>query len=179
MQAKICDESQTRNILLESQNRIKSIALVHESLYQSANLENIDYSEYLRTVTRYLFESFNVNYDRITFRILGEKVFLNIDKAIPCSLILNEMISNSLKYAFPNERNGIIEIEIKRTADNYIITYTDNGVGLPADITLEHRGTLGLHLISGLVTQLNGSIELLRENGTTYIITFTIPNPRI
>ena len=178
MQSKITDDEKTKNILIESQNRIKSIALVHESLYQSPNLDNIDYIDYLRKIARYLFESFNITSDRIIFTITGEKVYLDIDKAIPCSLILNEMISNSLKYAFPDNQKGTIQIDVRSGTHNVIIIYTDNGVGIPEHITLDNTGTMGLQLINGLTNQLKGTVELEREHGTVYKITFPMMTPR-
>ena len=99
-------------------------------------------------------------------------MFLDIDKAVPCSLILNEMISNSLKHAFPNGRTGVITIDLQIKAGNYIMTFSDDGIGIPGDITFERTESLGMQLIAGLVKQINGSIVLDRKAGTKYTITF-------
>lgn len=172
MQAETTKDEKVKDILRESQNRVKSIALVHEKLYQSTDLDRIDYIDYLRRITLHLFESFEVNPSAITLKIDSEPVFLNIDKAVPCSLIVNEMLSNSLKHAFPGGRKGVITIDLKTEGENFILTYSDDGVGIPEEITLERTESMGMQLIMGLTEQINGSIVLDRHEGTKYIIRF-------
>ncbi|WAC05881.1 MAG: PAS domain S-box protein [Methanoregula sp.] len=174
MQAKTLKDETVKGILRESQNRVKSIALVHEKLYQSTDLDRIDYSEYLREITGHLFESYQVDPNIISLQLNLENVFLHINKAVPCSLILNEMISNSLKHAFPNRRKGLITIDMRMKADRYIVIYSDDGIGIPEGITFERTESLGMQLIYGLVEQISGSIELEREGGTRYTITFPV-----
>jgi len=165
-----------KDILRESQNRVKSIALVHEKLYQSTDLDRIDYIDYLRRISSHLFASFEVNPSRITLKIDSEPVYLNIDKAVPCSLIVNEMLSNSLKHAFPGGRKGVITIDLKSGGDNFILTYSDDGVGIPEAITLDRTESMGMQLIMGLTDQINGTIVLDRHGGTKYTITFPASN---
>jgi PAS domain S-box-containing protein len=172
MQARAQKDETIKEILKESQDRIKSIALVHEKLYQSTDLDRIDYTDYLRKITDHLFESYKVDPNIITLHLNAEKAILHIDKAVPCSLIINEMISNSLKHAFPGGRKGVITIDFRKGADNYIITYSDDGIGIPAGITFDRTESLGMQLIKGLTKQVNGSIELDRTAGTKYTITF-------
>lgn len=172
MQARKAKDDQVKEILRESQNRIKSIAFVHEKIYQSKDLEQIDYNDYLRKITRHLFDSYLVDPQSVTLELGSKKIFLPIDKAVPCSLIINELISNSIKYAFPDQRKGIIRIVFDQVADSYILVYSDNGVGMANDIDFGHTETLGLELVRGLIRQLNGTIELDRTNGTTYTIRF-------
>jgi len=174
MQAKTLKDEKVKDILRESQNRIKSIALVHEKLYQSTDLDRIDYSEYLRKITDHLFESYQVDPNIIKLQLNLENVFMHINKAVPCSLILNEMISNSLKHAFPKGRKGVITIDIRKKADMYILIYSDDGIGIPEGITFERTESLGMQLIYGLVEQISGSIELERKGGTRYTITFPV-----
>ncbi len=174
MQAKAQKDETIKEILKESQDRIKSIALVHEKLYQSTDLQRIDYTDYLRKITDHLFESYNVDPNLITLNLNAEKAVLHIDKAVPCSLIINEMISNSLKHAFPGGRKGTITIDFKKGVDNYIINYSDDGIGIPEGITFERKESLGMQLIKGLTKQIDGSIVLDRTAGTKYTITFPV-----
>ncbi|HVP96929.1 PAS domain S-box protein [Methanoregula sp.] len=172
MQARAQKDEKVKEILKESQDRIKSIALVHEKLYQSRDFDQIDYADYLRKITDHLFESYQVDPGRITLHLNAEKAVLHIDKAVPCSLIINEMISNSLKHAFPGERKGVITIDFKKSGENYIVTYSDDGIGIPDSVTFDRTESLGMQLIKGLTKQINGSIGLDRTAGTKYTISF-------
>ncbi len=172
MQARAQKDEKVKAILKESQDRIKAIALVHEKLYQSTDLDQIDYTDYLRKITDHLFESYKIDSNIITLHLNAEKAVLHIDKAVPCSLIINEMISNSLKHAFPEGRKGVITIDFRKGTDNYILTYSDDGIGIPVGITFDRTESLGMQLIKGLTKQINGLIELNRTAGTKYTITF-------
>jgi len=174
MQARKTEDAEVKGILLESQNRIKSIALVHERMYQSEDFEKIDYNDYIRKFTRHLFESYQVYSTRISLSINKEMVYLPIDKAVPCSLVINELVSNALKHAFPEGRTGTIFIDFQRQEDRYILVFRDDGIGMPQGIDNTHYETFGLELIRGLVGQLNGTIELDRTAGTAYTITFPV-----
>ena len=105
-------------------------------------------------------------------KIHAKDIVLHIDKAIPCSLILNELLSNSFKHAFPNERMGEVRIDVTHEGDTIRILYSDNGIGLPESVTLDHTGSLGMRLIAGLVQQLKGTVEIQRGGGTTFVIAF-------
>ncbi|MBN1168006.1 MAG: PAS domain S-box protein [Methanospirillaceae archaeon] len=172
MQARRITDEKAKEILRESQNRIKSIALVHEKVYQSESLDRIDYNDYLKKITMHVFESYLIDPNQITLHISSEKVFLPVDKAVPCSLVINELLSNSLKYAFPDNRTGTIDIEMTCTDDRYLLVYRDDGVGIPKDTDFVYPKTLGFELIQGLVRQINGTIEQDRTNGTGYTILF-------
>lgn len=171
VQARNVKEPGIRTILLESQNRIRSIALVHEELYQSRDFEQINYTDYLKRISRHIFETFQANPEQIALDISSDPVFMSIDKAVPCSLVVNELFSNSLKYSFPDGRCGWIRVSITRD-ENYTLIFEDNGVGIPEDITFDTAKTLGFHLIRGLIDQLNGSVVLERAGTTRYVITF-------
>jgi len=155
-------------------SRIKSIALVHEQLYRSDNLSQIEYGEYLRKMFGPLFESYKSDTRRIAMIIDSDKVMVTIDKAVPCSLIVNEMMSNSLKHAFPGDRKG--DIRIRFTLDdvngNYILDYSDNGIGLPEGFVPGKSGSLGTSLINGLTRQLKGTLAMVPGPGVHYVITF-------
>ena len=172
MQARAQKDQAVREILKESQDRIRSIALVHEKLYQSADLDRIDYTDYLQKITSHLFESYQVDPGRIALHLTAEHAFLHIDKAVPCSLIINEMLSNSLKHAFPGGRKGEISIDFKKEDTTFILVYHDNGVGIPEGVTFDRKESLGMQLIGGLTKQLGGTIRLDRTGGTTYTVIF-------
>jgi len=174
LQAKMIKDVKSRDVIKESQNRVMSIALVHEKLYQSKNLAEIDYLEYLKKIAENLLQSYGISPKTIAIRIHAENIVIPIDKAIPLSLIINEMITNSLKYAFPDNRTGTIVVDIRRDGDRYTLVMQDDGIGLPETVTLDQTDTLGLQLVNSLVRQIQGTITLNRGSGTGYTITFTI-----
>jgi two-component sensor histidine kinase len=172
MQSRLSDDPHLKEILLESQNRVKSIALVHEELYQSMDLDRIDYPRYLQKISRTIFETYKVDSSRISLKLPEKSEYLTISKAVPCSLIVNELISNSLKHAFPDFRKGTIFIEFTLQDGIYRLVYGDDGIGIPDTVTSHAPKTLGLELVKGLVRQLNGSVQIEREGGTRYEISF-------
>jgi two-component sensor histidine kinase/CheY-like chemotaxis protein len=164
-----------RTLFKESQNRIRSIALVHEQLYQSNNLNEIEYGGYLKKMVTPLFESFNADSKRISISIDVENTMITIEKAVPCSLIVNELLSNSIKHAFPQGRRGEIRIGfmLDKATNTYVLDYRDDGIGLPGEWAPEKSGTLGMKLIYGLTQQLSGTLRLERGKGFHVIITFS------
>ncbi len=174
LQSRYTDDRHALEMFRESQDRVQSMALVHQKLYQSADLARIDFAEYLRSLTTSLLRSYQIDHQSITLTIMVDDLFLDIDQAIPCGLIINELVSNSLKYAFPDNRTGEIRIELRRTVDHQLMLMVhDNGIGLPPDIDLTTNKTLGLQLASTLTNQLGGSITIDRHGGTTFMILFT------
>jgi PAS domain S-box-containing protein len=172
MQARKATDAKVKEVLTESQNRVKSIALVHEKLYQSRSLDRIEYGDYLTKVVMHLFESFNVNPAQISWKVNAKNVDVNIEQAVPCSLILNEMITNSLKYAFPEGRKGEIIISFVLTDGYYTLDYRDDGVGVAPGANLERAGSLGMQLIGGLTRQLDGKLTIDTAAGVHYTIIF-------
>ncbi|MDD1724782.1 MAG: PAS domain S-box protein, partial [Methanospirillum sp.] len=172
MQSRLLTNPELKEILIESQNRVKSIALVHEELYQSMDLDRIDYIRYLRKISRNIFDTYKVDTSRISLRLSEKTEYLTISKAVPCSLIINELISNSLKHAFPDNREGTILIEFILQDGVYHLVYADDGIGIPESATIKSQKTLGLELVKGLVKQLSGSVQVYRRQGTRYEITF-------
>ena len=157
----------------ESHNRIKSMALVHEKLYRSKNLAGIEISDYIHNLTSYLFQSYGVSADRIERKIFIENIQLGIDTAIPCGLIVNELVSNSLKHAFKEGQKGEIRIELRTIGEGmYRMVIADNGVGMDTSLDLEKRQTLGLQLVNALVKQIDGKIKVESGPGTRYEIEF-------
>ncbi len=174
LQAKMVKDEKSRDAIKESQNRVMSIALVHEKLYKSKSLAQIDYSEYIRKVAQNLLDSYNILPDKVELAVEADEIVLPISKAIPVSLIVNELLSNSLKYAFPGDRKGTVGIIFKKEGDRHLLTVWDNGVGLPAGFAWDKTETLGLQLVTSLVGQLAGTIEFAGDNGCKFRIAFTV-----
>lgn len=173
LQSQKLNDEKTLEVFQESYNRIKSMAIIHEKLYQSTSLEKINFAEYIETLTNHLLLSYKVNPELIKTHVDIETIYLNIDTAIPCGLIINELLSNSLKHAFSNQTKGLIKLEFKSHKNQkFILTVKDNGVGLPKDFNLEEKATLGLKLIKVLTQQLEGEIELNQDQGTEFKISF-------
>jgi PAS domain S-box-containing protein len=172
LQTKYVDDQEAVNVLKESQNRVKSMAIIHEKLYQSKNLTKINFVDYIQSLVLNLFYSYNIQEDQIKPILEIENIHLNMETAVPCGLIISELISNSLKYAFPNEMKGEIIVSLKSDIDNYQLCISDNGIGLPESIEFDHLETLGLLLVNILTEQIDGKITILRDQGTQYKITF-------
>ncbi len=170
--AEILDPS-ALNVLRECQARIRTMALVHEKLYQSRDLSRIDFSEYIQTLALHLFHFWNASSDRIRLTTSLEPVFLDVNAAIPCGLIINELISNALEHAFPNGREGKVRIALRPTnRATYELIVEDDGVGIPPGLDPAQTESLGLQLIHLLVQQLDGKITISREGGTRFEISF-------
>jgi PAS domain S-box-containing protein len=173
LQGEYIRDSHDRELFRDSQSRVKSMALVHEMLYQSKNLAQVNFKDYIRNIVDQLFSFYSVNMGKIELEIEVGDILLGIDTAIPCGLIINELVSNALKYAFPDNRKGKISIYFsKEIGSYYTCIVRDSGVGLPSDIDFENTVSLGLQLVNTLTRQLGGKIELSREHGTEYRITF-------
>ena len=156
----------------DSKNRVKSMALVHERMYETKDFTKINFGDYIKSLARDLFKTYNTTND-ISLDVNVDHDSFNIDTAIPCGLILNELISNSLKYAFPDGRKGKIQINVHANGDNCTeLFFSDDGIGIPEKINVKEVDTLGLKLIHILIDQLDGSSELIRSNGTCFKIKF-------
>ena len=172
LQANYVDDMEAINVLQESQNRVKSMAIIHETLYQSTDLASINFSNYIQNLVQDLFYSYGVK-SNIRPIIDVEQIFLNIETAIPCGLIISELVSNSLKYAFSSNMMGEIFISLCSLSEEFELIIRDNGIGLPENLDFENIQTsLGLRLVNMLVKQLEGSIKLERAHGTTFRVKF-------
>jgi PAS domain S-box-containing protein len=173
LQSRYIQDRTVLEMLKESQNRVRSMALVHEHLYQSQDLSRIDFAEYIQNLASNLFQAYQVNARGVKLKIEVAPTFLNIDTAVPCGLIINELVSNSLKYAFKNRNSGELTIEFARDdKDLFLLTVRDNGRGFPPNIDYKNSGSLGLRLVCSLVRQLRGNIELKPGCGTIFQISF-------
>ena len=174
LQSRAVGDETTRRMFQDSQNRIHSMALLHESLYQSNNLSRIDFPEYIRQLASHLFHSYGIPADRIHLRTDLDRLYLNLDAAVPCGLIINELISNSLKYAFPDGRAGEVRVELREQPDHMArLVVSDNGVGLRTDIDWETARSLGLRLVRTLAEQLGAKLEVHSREGTQVQLTFS------
>ena len=176
LQSSYVKDKNTLEMLRESQNRIKSMSFIHESLYQTKDFSNINFSDYIMNLSQNLIHSYQIYGDEVQIHYEVEEVLLNIDQAIPCGLIINELVSNALKYAFPDNRKGIVLFELGEENDLVKLIISDNGVGLPDGLDYENTESLGLQLVTTLVSQLNGDIALETSEGTKFTITFKQQN---
>ncbi|MBT3368085.1 MAG: PAS domain S-box protein [Nitrospina sp.] len=174
LQSDTIKDKQYADMLRESQERIKSMALIHEKLYRSKDLARVDFKEYIKSLINGLFRSHGIDAGRITTKLKIEDVSLGLDHAIPCGLIINELVSNSLKYAFPQGREGEISVALFLiNGDEVGLTVRDDGIGMPEELDFRSTKTLGLDLVRTLVEhQLEGQLELDRKGGTGFNIRF-------
>jgi PAS domain S-box-containing protein len=157
----------------ESQNRVRSIALFHEKLYQSRDLGRVEIAEYLKGLAHDSFATYGVNPDDIVLAVHTEDIPLGVDAAISCGLIVNELVSNSLKHAFPDRRQGQVEVTLRSDGCDVVLEVADNGVGIPASLDVHSASTLGLKLVAIFTEQVGGTIDLERERGTKFRLRFT------
>ena len=172
LQIKHVKDAETVDVLKESQNRVKSMAMVHEKLYQSHDLTRINLTEYIEKLVNGLFYSYSIDQDEISSIINVDNVRLNIETAVPCGLIINELVSNSIKHGFPNGEIGEVYISLKSIDDKYELIIGDNGIGFPSNIDFKRTDSLGLQLVNNLVGQIEGEIELNKRSGTEFKIVF-------
>ena len=169
LQSRKTSDDQVLTVLRESQTRVRSMALIHEKLYQCEDLANINLGDYIRSLTNYLFTSYGVASHMVKLHVNVDSAPLGLDRAIPCGLIINELVSNALKYAFPNGRRGEILVDLLHGGDGkLVLTVKDNGVGLPGGMDITDTPSLGLQLVNTLVKQLDGTIEVDSVSGAAF-----------
>lgn len=173
LQSQSLENENDRKLFLESQNRIRAMALVHEKIYQSENLNEIKFSDYITNLMNYYKSNFETSY-KIKTSIHCDDTVLDIDIAIPLALITNEIITNSFKYAFNNDKTGTIEIHFKNENNHISYTISDNGPGFPEDFIEKKSNKLGSQLIFSLIKQINGEINIFNDNGAHAEITFKL-----
>jgi predicted ATPase/two-component sensor histidine kinase len=163
-------------LLLESRNRVRSMALVHENLYQAGNLSLIPMDVHLKKLCAHLSRAYNLHPQQIEVRVTAGDLHLNMDQAVPCSLIVNELVSNALKHAFPNGSSGLVSVEFSAVSSGKCkLMVADSGVGLPADFDLRNSSTLGLQLVQDLAAQLHTDVDVVRgSGGTSFRLSFDV-----
>jgi PAS domain S-box-containing protein len=172
LQSSFVKDAHTLEILEESRNRIRSMAMIHENLYRTTNFSSIDFKSYMENLSTNLIASYHVQSAKVHLRTEMDEVELVLDQAIPCGLLVNELITNALKYAFVNRKEGEVFISMKEENSNVLLVIEDNGVGLPKDFDMLKTDTLGLQLVATLTEQLDGQISVTTERGTKYLLTF-------
>ncbi len=173
LQGRYIEDERYQEMFTECQSRIQSMALIHETLYQSKDLANIDFADYIKKLANSLYQSYSIYRGKIALKMDVESIQISIDYATPSGLILNELISNSLKHAFPKGREGEIKITLRSVEDEIELVVSDNGVGIPEDLDFRNTESLGLQLVVDLAeNQLQGNIELDRIEGTKFRIKF-------
>ncbi len=172
LQSSYVDDPKTLEIINESQNRIRSMSYIHESLYQTKDFSAINFADFITNLVQNLVHSYQLYQDKIDLKLNIEPVKLALDQAIPCGLILNELVSNALKYAYPHDQKGQIVIEVFEKKGKLSIGVEDFGIGLAEDFKIENSESLGLSLVHTLVDQLDGELMLKRLGGTKFLITF-------
>ena len=173
LQSRYLKDAESRAIFEESQNRVHSISLVHEKLYRADNLARIDFNDYLVTLTKGLTDSWRGTDSPIHVEVDAEGVQLSVDTAIPCGLIVTELVTNALKHAFPNGSGGNIRVTALANREGWLkLTVADDGKGLPEKLDFRKSGSLGLELVNSLVRQLGAKLEIRRSPGATFQIEF-------
>lgn len=176
LQSSYVSDPKTLEIINESQNRIRSMSYIHESLYQTKDFSSINFADYITNLVQNLVHSYQLYHNKISLDLDIQPVKLALDQAIPCGLILNELISNALKYAYPAAKKGKIAIHVREENSKIFMQVQDFGIGLPAGFNVENSESLGLSLVYTLVDQLDGELILKTDGGTEFLITFDKQN---
>ena len=176
LQARTIESPQLQKMFQESQSRVRAMAMIHEILYESGDLSGIDLDGYVTKLANSLIRIYGADANNIRLDVDAEEITLGIDETVPCGLVLNELLSNSLKYAFPDGRPGVIKIRAHSTEDGEVVLrVSDDGVGMPADLDIRATESMGMSLVVGLVeNQLGGRLELDRDKGTCFTIIFSL-----
>jgi PAS domain S-box-containing protein len=173
LQSDYIKDEESKTIFKESQSRARSMALIHERLYQSTDLKRIDFGDYIRTLANDLYHTYVIDASLIKLNVDIDDIKLDINTSIPLGLIINELVTNSLKHAFPPGESGEITIKFHTQEDTYHLQVKDNGIGFPKDIDYKNTDSLGLRLVTILTEQIDGKMELKNTSGTTFNIIFT------
>jgi two-component sensor histidine kinase/CheY-like chemotaxis protein len=173
LQSKYIKDPQARAMFKESQGRVKSMAIIHQKLYQAKDLAHINFAQHVQDLAEGLFRSYGADPAQTALTVEVEDVVLGLDTIIPCTLIIHELMTNCLKYAFSDNRRGEIGIELRAVQDKkYRLVVRDNGVGFPKELDYRNAQSLGLQIVTALTDQLEGTLEMVRGPGTIVAITF-------
>jgi PAS domain S-box-containing protein len=173
LQSGYTDDEAAIALFTESRNRVHSMALIHEQLYRSADFTRVDFAAYTQELIRRLLVSYRAQANGIDLDLSFDEIYLDITTAIPCGLIINELVSNALKHAFPDGQSGTIEVEMQTVSEEgYRLIVRNDGVAFPAGVDFRNTDTLGLQLVNSLTRQLSGQIDLHTEEDTTFEICF-------
>lgn len=177
LQSDELEDESARRLLEESRNRIKSMMLIHEKLYRSGDMARIDFESYVGNIVSELYSTFDIVIvkGKIGFEIVSSGEMLDLDRAVPCGLIINELTTNALKHAFVNAASGKIRTSFTKDGNGrYELTFSDNGAGLPEGFDIDRTSSLGLRLVKGLAErQLKGEMKIENDGGTRVTIRFS------
>ncbi|MDB6027717.1 MAG: putative Sensor histidine kinase [Verrucomicrobiales bacterium] len=174
LQAGYIDDPQMLDLFRECQIRIKTIALIHETLYQTVDLAQINFGDYTRNLTSYIASSMSLGKKQVKVKVEMLPVTFSVDTAVPCGLIVNELVTNSFKHAFPNRLEGTVTVSLTDAHEGqYTLSVSDDGIGLPEGFDFQQSNSLGLVLVHALAGQVDGTVEVVNESGTTFNITFS------
>ncbi len=166
LQSRTIQDQQAKNAIREGQNRVKSMALIHQNLYQTEHMTSMEVGDYIGKLGQSLFDSYNVDPEKVSFNMETEPLHLDVDTLIPIGLILNELLSNALKHAFPEDSTGEIKVTFKKQTDDLVLSVQDNGVGYSATNPTHKKKSFGMTLIDAFSEKLNAAVEVLEQNGT-------------
>jgi two-component sensor histidine kinase len=172
IQSDYVKDEESHKLFFNSLNRIRSMSMIYENPYQASDFSGVAFDKYLNDLVTYLYRTYNINTNLVKLNINIGPVYLPIDASVTCGLIINELISNAFKHAFPDGRSGNIKLSFVKSVKQIKLVVSDDGIGLPENMDIEINDTFGLLLISTLVDQLNGTLEVIRTNGTKFIIRF-------
>lgn len=173
LQSMYITDKHTQDIFRESQYRAKAMALIHEKLYRSTDLKSINFTEYTENLTKDLYHAYTPDKSLIKLVVDIEEVKLDVETSIPLGLILNELLTNSLKHGFPENREGEVTVELHSISENeYELSVSDDGIGFPENIDYKNTDSLGMRIVNSLTEQIEGKLAINRDNGTKFIIRF-------
>jgi two-component sensor histidine kinase/CheY-like chemotaxis protein len=176
MQSRVMQDPAFRDALLECQNRVAAMALIHDKLYRARDLARVSFPEYVRDLTNNILTSYTLPASSVRVNLDVDDMSLSLDSAVPCGLILNELISNCLKHAFPLGHSGTVHVGFHAAGDQLCLVVRDDGIGMPADVDLERTNSLGWRLIRALVQQLGGFVRCHTAGGTVVELRFARQN---
>jgi two-component sensor histidine kinase len=167
-------EEKYREYFIESQNRVRAMSMIHEMLYSSPDLSSMDFPNYIRALARMLFDTYSVNPSQIKLELHMSNVLIDVNVIIPCGLIINELVSNALKYAFPGGEKGRLHIGLSEGGDGDCrLVIGDNGIGLPNKMDISRTESLGMQIVTSLIKQIDGRLDLKRDGGTEFRVSFS------
>ena len=180
MQVRTIDSPAGKTVLNQCRSRVQAMAQIHEMLYESRNYASVPFAEYARLLANRVLLASDLTPSAVAIEFALQDLSLPVDKAIPCALILNELIANALKHAFKDTtEKGVVRVQLQSTAGHEaILSVSDNGIGIPANLRIDQLRSVGMQVITTLVTQLDGQLEIVRESGSTFRVTFPLePSP--
>lgn len=175
LQSRRIEDEEAQEAFIESRNRVNAMSMIHERLYGSTDLTSVDVPEFFHSLASQLFQSYNISSDRITLELLMPQMSMDVQLVVPLTLIVNEVLTNSLKHAFADGRQGHVSVELRREGQQYELVVRDNGVGIESEEALIQSGSLGMKIVHSLSSQIDGKTEFRNEGGLVFTLRFKAP----